>query len=310
MDIVVYLTRYPLPLSGLGLVETKLNPDADYDLYRSSMYTERQSLGYHAAARKDINYQTTLLVDAINRGEIDAPAMPISIYRQRGIKKTAARAAVARVLSSAARQNAVSRRRSLMPLARLGGRMPASSTEQKNIDNNLTGAAALIPLAVTGVVTLLNGVAQGTTATTRLGRRITMKSLLIKGEVLLAPTSAGTAPLRFLVVYDMQTNATAPAATDVLVVDQLNSPMNLSNSRRFKTLCDIEIPCIGTGGPQSVSFTRYVKLNHAVEFNTGSAGTVGDIQTGSVYMLSYQGGNIITTAPNANVYTRVRFTDN
>lgn len=108
----------------------------------------------------------------------------------------------------------------------------------------------------------------------------------------------------------MQANGAAPAATDVLALDQLNSPMNLSNSRRFKTICDIEIPCIGTGGPQSVSFTRWVKLNHQVEFNTGNAGTVADISTGSVYLLSYQGGNIITAAPNANIYTRIRFTDN
>jgi len=186
--------------------------------------------------------------------------------------------------------------------------MPASSGELKDITQLNT---SLIPLAATNVVTLLNGVAQGTAATQRLGRRIVMKSLLLKGTVTLAATSTGSSPLRFLVVYDTQTNATAPAATDVLLADNNISPMNLSNSRRFKTLCDINIPCIGTGGPQSVSFDRYIKMNLPVEFNTGSAGTVGDIQTGSVYMLSSQANSILTAAPSeSSVYSRIRFSDN
>lgn len=196
----------------------------------------------------------------------------------------------------------------LLPLARLGGRLPASSHELKDITQL---NSSLIPLAATNVVTLLNGVAQGTTATTRLGRRITMKSLLLKGTVTLAATSAGASPLRFLVVYDSQTNGTAPAATDVLLADNNISPMNLSNSRRFKTLCDINIPCIGTQGPQCVSFDRYIKLNLPVEFNTGSAGTVGDIQTGSIYLLSSQANSIITAAPSeSSIYSRIRFLDN
>lgn len=189
--------------------------------------------------------------------------------------------------------------------------MPASSTELKNIDVSLTtGSNIFVPASTAGVVTLLNGVAQGTTATTRLGRRITMRSLFIKGDVSMAPTTTGAAPLRILIVYDMQTNATAPVATDVLTLDQINSPMNLSNSRRFKTLCDIEIPCLGAQGPQAVQWSRYIKLNHAVEFNTGSAGTVGDIQTGSVYMLTYQNGGLLVANPTTLVYTRIRFSDN
>lgn len=186
--------------------------------------------------------------------------------------------------------------------------MPASSTELKNIDNNLN--TLFVAAQTVGQLNLLNGVAQGTTATTRLGRRIVMRSLLIKGTVSLAATSAGASPLRVLVVYDSQTNATAPIATDILQVDAIDSPMNLSNSRRFKTLCDIEIPCLGTGGPQAQSFTRYIKLNMNAEFNTGSAGTVGDIQTGSIYMLTYQQGNIITANPASLIYTRVRYSDN
>lgn len=202
----------------------------------------------------------------------------------------------------------VAKRTIPVALLRSGGRMPASSTEFKNIDVN--GSTAIVAGSANAVVTLLNGVAQGTTATTRLGRRITMRSLLVKADFNVGPTTTGASPIRVLIVYDCQTNATAPTATDVCVVDQLNSPMNLSNSRRFKTLVDEMIPCVGTAGPQSFAWNRYVKLNNAVEFNTGSAGTVGDIQTGSIYMLVWTNGTFTVAAPTASIFTRVRFSDN
>lgn len=295
-----------------------MNFNAQREVEKEYDYAYGQSMTARHHAFKNINYQTTLLVDAINRGEVDAPAMPSystfaarrAAYKRTGGSKIVVRAAAARAASSMLRQAGYASRRAAYvanSLARTGGRMPASSTELKNID---VVTSSLIPLAGTGVVTLLNGVAQGTTATTRLGRRIVMRSLLVKFEISMAATSTGASPIRILIVYDAQTNATAPVATDVLTLDQLNSPMNLSNSRRFKTLCDIEIPCIGTGGPQASLVTRYVKLNMNTEFNTGSAGTVGDIQSGSVYMLTYQDNVIATAAPVAIAYTRIRYSDN
>lgn len=190
----------------------------------------------------------------------------------------------------------------------VAGRGVISGQEQKDITQ--LNSALLTAGASTASVTLLNGVTQGTSGTTRLGRRITMKSLLLNGQFNLQATTAGASPIRVLVVYDMQSNGAAPAASDVLLADTLTSPMNLSNNRRFKVLVEECSPCIGTAGPQSWSFKRWIKLNHTVEFNTGNAGTVADIQTGSIYMLVYQDGLLITTAPAAFVYSRVRFTDN
>lgn len=192
------------------------------------------------------------------------------------------------------------------PLLRVGGRMPAGNHELKNID--VIGSTITVASS-SGLISLINGVAQGTTATTRLGRRIQMKSLFIRAEIRMAPTTAGASPIRYLVIYDKQTNGTAPAATDVLTTDALYSPMNLSNSRRFVVIFDKVWPCLGTAGPQSITVEKYIKLNLPVEFNTGSAGTVGDIQTGSLYTLLYQDAGLITLAPPGAFYTRVRFSD-
>lgn len=198
------------------------------------------------------------------------------------------------------------------PLMRVGGRQvlarpaPGAVAEQKDIT---FATAATVGVVATGSLTLLNGVAQGTTAGTRLGRRIRMKSILLRWNFSMSTTSAGGSAFRILVVYDAQSNGTAPAVTDVVVLDAITAPMNLGNARRFKVLCDELVPCIGTAGPQSQIGTRYIKGDWPVEFNTGSAGTIGDIQTGSVFMLIWQDGKLITAAPQSTVYTRVRFTD-
>lgn len=191
-------------------------------------------------------------------------------------------------------------------LTRTGGRLPANLGEKKNIDTSVTFPTFGV---ATGAITLLNGCAQGTTASTRLGRQIRLTSLYLRAAWAMAPTSTGSTPIRVMVVYDKQANATPPAATDVLVTDVLQNVNNLSNSRRFVTLLDHVVPCIGTAGPQSVSLVLYKKLNHMVEFNAGSAGTIGDIQSGSVYALIWNLGTIGVASLVGLVVTRIRFTD-
>lgn len=186
-------------------------------------------------------------------------------------------------------------------------RLVADKAEKKNIDvlsgNMITAATA------TGNLQLLNGVATGATAITRQGRRITMKSLYVIWEGSMAATSAGASALRLLIVYDKQANAAAPVATDVLASDAIYDMNNLSNSRRFVTLMDKTIDSVGTGGPQSWFLKEYKKLNLITEFNTGTAGTIADITSGSVYAFVWQNGNLITAAPTNALKVRIRFTD-
>ena len=101
-----------------------------------------------------------------------------------------------------------------------------------------------------------------------------MRSLLIRWNGCLAQTSVAGSGLRMVVVYDKQTNGALPATTDVFAADQMSSPMNLANNRRFEVVMDEEIPCVGTGGPQAWNIKRYVKLNHVVEFNQVNGGTI------------------------------------
>lgn len=209
------------------------------------------------------------------------------------------------------------RRRRSSALYRTGGRyvnrasrksaMAIAGMEAKNIDDNVVLATAFPTGTTTGQLLLLNGIAQGTTATSRIGRKIMMKSLLIRLAIAKSATQTGEGAVRCMVVYDSQANATAPAVTDILQVDNISGVMNLNNADRFKVVMD-KVFNFGAVDHTSVVYTKYKKIALETKFNNGSAGTVGDIQTGSMYLLTHNIG-ITTAPPIGSFYVRIRFYD-
>lgn len=162
-----------------------------------------------------------------------------------------------------------------------------------------------------GPTYLLNGLVPDSTATGRIGRQIRMKSLLFRAELRLASTSTQGGYGRYLVVYDRQSNTTAPAVTDILLSDTMTSPMNLSNRKRFLILAEGYFTGVSANGNYTSDGVEvYKKLDLNVDFNAGVAGTIGDIQTGAVYCLFAQNGTIGTTAPSIIFRSRIRYTDN
>lgn len=194
------------------------------------------------------------------------------------------------------------------------GRMIASTEEKKNIDEDQN--ALLVVAQATAVRSLINPCAQGTTAVTRAGRRTMMTQLSYLFQAALITGSTGASAIRLLIVYDRQSNGVAPAATDVVVADQLDAPMNLANSRRFKILVDEVNDGISTAGPASVIWKGFrdftakgTKRGLECEFKDTSAGNITDITTGSIYSFVWSNGTFGTTAPESSLYTRIRFTD-
>lgn len=190
-----------------------------------------------------------------------------------------------------------------------------TSVDEKKEANSNT-ATTIVFGQTAAVVTNIVGIAQGVTSTTRSGRRVTMTSLHYRWLGHLAPTTTGASPLRLLIVYDKQANAASPAATDVLINDNIYAEMNLNNSRRFKVIVDELIPCNGTAGPQAWQvkgwrdFTaKGTKKGLEIEFNNASNGNVTDIITGSLTALTYQDGGLLIASPVSTLYTRVRFLD-
>lgn len=151
--------------------------------------------------------------------------------------------------------------------------------------------------AGTASLELLNGLTQGTDSTTRIGRKVCMRSIQGRWTFTLQNTAGGVFPagvvggqVRLLIVYDKQSNGVAPVATDILqggATTQLVSPINLNNRERFVVLID-KFVTLDPNNMQSATIKFYKKMPRKAEdviFNAGNAGTVGDIQTGSVYAL-------------------------
>lgn len=200
------------------------------------------------------------------------------------------------------------KRYSKRSLYRTGGRYPADAGELKDITNNFTVANCFTLASATGQLNLLNGCAQGTAANQRLGRRTINRSILIRIALWKSASGTNESPLRFMIVQDLQSNATAPAATDILQTDNIGGLTNLNNSNRFKIIMDKEFR-FGSVDNTSVMYKKYIKCKLPTQFNSGSAGTVGDIQTGSIYLLTYS--PLLTTAlPGGLISTRVRYSDN
>lgn len=182
----------------------------------------------------------------------------------------------------------------------------------KTIDTD----TVLSNVSLVGAVQLLNGVAQGTDFTDRIGRKIILKSLFFRVNFFPSATTAaptGTT-VRLLIVYDCQTNGAAPLVSDILQSGNYDSPINLNNRDRFKVLYDKFIMMCATaytagtlaaGDPCPKMLTKYKKMYMEQIFG-GTANTVGSIQTGSIYAMLIASAN---NTVQADSYFRVRFED-
>jgi len=173
--------------------------------------------------------------------------------------------------------------------------------------DNIT--ASVSTFTTPGGVFLLNGLAPGSSANQRIGRKVVMKSVYLRGYFAMGATSTGGSPFRVLVVYDKQANATAFATTDVLVQDDFRAANNISNRDRFVVLADRMVDYIGTGDKTVAHFEIFKKINLETMFNAGSAGSIGDITSGSIYVMFAQTGFIATAPATVNWFSRVRYTD-
>lgn len=181
-----------------------------------------------------------------------------------------------------------------------------NANERKFIDTATTHVITAGAITMnTGI--LLNACVQGTTATTRIGRKIRMKSIFIRAEARMNSLSTGGGDIRLLVIYDKQTNAALATSTDVLQANDFVSPNNLANKDRFVTIMDkyMHIDTNNFG----CSAMWYKKIDLETMFNNGNAGTITDITTGSIIIFVGQMGGVLTNAAQLRTYSRIRYDD-
>jgi len=197
------------------------------------------------------------------------------------------------------------------------------------VEETFTG----ITFNTTPMIQNLVTVNQGAGIPNRIGNKIALKSLRIRGTIVPASSGGGSVQnqiMRYMIVYDRQPNGQYPAVnnvlSDILVTNAIVSGDYLSSINpsfydRFIVLCD-KIQVLGgessftfiTGPTEQKGYVidEFIKLKGLeTVFTTSSEGSpVGDINTGALYLIAL--GNITEDSEPAYMTSkmRLRFYDN
>lgn len=163
-------------------------------------------------------------------------------------------------------------------------------------------------VSTTGTLTLLNGLAEGDSATTRDGRQVLFKSIqmYVRGTL---NGSATNTTIRSIIFLDRQPNEAAPTMAALLattVAGGVDAFRNLDNRKRFVILHDSRM-VVSTDFPEKVH-EHYKKMKLVTQYDSGNAGTIADITSNSLYML--QVSDEATNTPTQIFNVRLRFIDN
>lgn len=179
-------------------------------------------------------------------------------------------------------------------------------------------AATAYACDTTGSVTLINGVAQGTDSTNRIGRKYTNVAVQIEGIILPQDTTTAIPgnKCRVMLIHDAQPNGALPAVTDILNASNAAAFMNLDNRDRFRVLSDTNVSLGGldttatmavAGAPtiHNVSVYRRIEIETICD---GTTAAIADINSGSLLLLTI-GAQVPSSGHNLVAAIRVRFTD-
>lgn len=163
---------------------------------------------------------------------------------------------------------------------------------------------------------LLNGLVQGAAQQQRIGNKIAMKSIRVRGQIINLLTAVQTYA-RIVVYYDKQCNGANCLAGDLLATTTTGlvsastafSELNLTNVERFQILRDytIVLPSVTNNagvltnvgfdpgqtptGESIFNIDMFIKLKGLQTLYKGATATVGDVATGGLFMalLNHQG---------------------
>ncbi len=174
-------------------------------------------------------------------------------------------------------------------------------------------------VAATGSIDVpsCNLIAQGTTESTRIGRKCTIRKILWKFDCKLPASTSSTATsdvLQVILYLDKQANGVTAAVLDILETAAVNEFRNLSNSGRFRILMNrhysLTAPS-GGGDGTTEDYGEYVihdeyykECNIPLEFS-GITGAITELRSNNIGILLISKDG----TANFNGKMRVRFSD-
>jgi len=159
---------------------------------------------------------------------------------------------------------------------------------------------------------LLNGIVPGTGAQQRIGQSIKLQSIEMRIQMAVTANTGIHQLIRIWIVQDKQPNATAMTAAEYLSFPDVHGMRNLANRKRFKTIMDKEFNLTGyQEGHDQHFFHKYIKFKSPinVDYNTGTAGTIGDISSNALYVLYGSSMSAGDGDAAGQFYLRLRYTD-
>lgn len=232
-------------------------------------------------------------------------------------KKARSSTGLARRVASAIANAPAPRRRigaisRLLPKLALRGR---SGGELKFVDTVITAAS----MNLTGLVQPVNLIAQGDDYNQRDGRRVSLRSFMIRAKAI--PEDATTLPTlcRLMLVLDKQSNSGAvPGLTTIITGFTSASFQNLDNRDRFVVLWDKQFVIGGqdtttatavyTQTPTIVNIKKYINLKGVQTTFSGTTGVIGSIATNSLLLVQVA-DSASTSAVSIVGQTRIRFNE-
>lgn len=159
----------------------------------------------------------------------------------------------------------------------------------------------------TGVLELLNGIAAGTTASTRLGRLINLHALEIAVQAMVFASSSELLAGRLMVVYDKAPNKAALTTAMLFETTTLQcSAINYDNRWRFQVLLDL-VFCAGPSAP--ITLHECIDLLGLVTSYSNNAGTIASITSGALYLFTVGDNGLGTPEESSNLSLTLCYRD-
>jgi len=192
-------------------------------------------------------------------------------------------------------------------------RAPRASTAELKFKDTTFAAAVVATAGTITDGTLVATIAEGNTDQTRVGNKIQVRTVMVRG-IVRAPSSATAADssdvVRVILFLDRGCNGTAATVAEILAAADYRAFNNLDNNDRFRTLAEttIDANVYASGAvvtaPLYLSFFLKGKVNLPFKFR-GNTGAVADMASNNIGVLA------ISRDANATIeyIARVKYTD-
>jgi len=171
-------------------------------------------------------------------------------------------------------------------------------------------------IMTTGMTCLNCGVQEGTSFYERIGSKIVIKSISLKGWLQASTNTEMRKITRSMILYDRQPNGAYPGINDVLAINGIGpaerdimTGLNMDNRSRFSILRDKILPTTNYGTKeQAIPICEYITGRWEVEYGS-STGLIGDIKTGAILWLLFTNDHQAADTFLMSYVSRIRYYD-